>query len=299
MATHTLTVHFPVPHTFRCCERGCRAAYGAAQWTSRRQSVQRHLEQEHNCRIRRTIILCSICGATLGLRPSPHACLAAAGVSAPPVSQPHQCGQCSMSFPTRMGMSNHEQWHSRQAALAARSNLAAGAPTTSNDGAPIQDDSGTPIPEQDSTRGSPGPTGEVAERTADQSADEPADQEPLAEALRQDSSGESGEDSSWQAPTLAEQDTASSLLPETPATPTDQASPENQMAGVEGPAAGGEPPPESTGSQEGGDSQVYATQEETVGSHGTRGQHLGAERRDGGAARTKPVAGVCWGLGTV
>lgn len=165
-------------------------------------------------------------------------------------------------------MSNHEQWHSRQAALAARSNLAAGAPTTSNDGAPIQDDSGTPIPEQDSTRGSPGPTGEVAERTADQSADEPADQEPLAEALRQDSSGESGEDSSWQAPTLAEQDTASSLLPETPATPTDQASPENQMAGVEGPAAGGEPPPESTGSQEGGDSQVYATQEETVGSMG-------------------------------
>lgn len=254
----TLTVYFPVPHTFRCRERGCRAAYGAAQWTSRRQSLQRHLEQQHNCRIRRTINLCSICGATLGLRASTHACLAATSVSAAPVSQPHQCGQCPMSFPTRMGMSNHEQWHRMQAALAARSNPTAGAPTTSNDGAPTQDDSGNPLPEQDSTRASPGPSGEVAERVADQ--------EPVDEALRQDSSGEADEDPPWQAPTLA--DTASSPLPETPATPTDQTSPENQLAGMEGPAASGEPSPEPAGSQESGDSQAYATQEEAAGTMG-------------------------------
>ncbi|KAH7940463.1 hypothetical protein HPB49_000337 [Dermacentor silvarum] len=250
----TLTVYFPVPHTFRCRERGCRAAYGAAQWTSRRQSLQRHLEQQHNCRIRRTINLCSICGATLGLRASTHACLAATSVSAAPVSQPHQCRQCPMSFPTRMGMSNHEQWHRMQAALAARSNPTAGAPTTSNDGAPTQDDSGNPLPEQDSTRASPGPSGEVA------------DQEPVDEALRQDSSGEADEDPPWQAPTLA--DTASSPLPETPATPTDQTSPENQLAGMEGPAASGEPSPEPAGSQESGDSQAYATQEEAAGTMG-------------------------------
>ncbi|KAH7941840.1 hypothetical protein HPB49_017839 [Dermacentor silvarum] len=153
-----------------------------------------------------------------------------------------------------MGMSNHEQWHRTQAALAARSNPTAGAPTTSNDGAPTQDDSGNPLPEQDSTRASPGPSGEVA------------DQEPVDEALRQDSSGEADEDPPWQAPTLA--DTASSPLPETPATPTDQTSPENQLAGMEGPAASGEPSPEPAGSQESGDSQAYATQEEAAGTMG-------------------------------
>ncbi|KAH7941874.1 hypothetical protein HPB49_018226 [Dermacentor silvarum] len=107
----TLPVHFPVSHTFQCCERSCRAAHAAAQWTSRWQSLQRRLEQQHHCRIRRTVNQCTVCGSKFGLRPSSHACLAAASISAPPVSQPHQCGQCSMSFPRRTGMSNIELWH--------------------------------------------------------------------------------------------------------------------------------------------------------------------------------------------
>ncbi|XP_070382703.1 uncharacterized protein [Dermacentor albipictus] len=54
----TLTVFFPVPHTVRCCEEGCRAAYAAAKWTAWRQSLQRHLELEHGARIQRTINVC-------------------------------------------------------------------------------------------------------------------------------------------------------------------------------------------------------------------------------------------------
>ncbi|XP_070385103.1 uncharacterized protein [Dermacentor albipictus] len=87
----TLTVFFPVPHTVRCREEGCRAAYAAAKWTARRQSLQRHLELEHGTRIRRTINVCRICGETLGLRPASHACLAAANsTAAPPAALPHQ-----------------------------------------------------------------------------------------------------------------------------------------------------------------------------------------------------------------
>ncbi|KAH7942641.1 hypothetical protein HPB51_028679 [Rhipicephalus microplus] len=43
----TLVVYFPVPPAIECCELGCGATYNPATWTSRRQSLERHLEAEH------------------------------------------------------------------------------------------------------------------------------------------------------------------------------------------------------------------------------------------------------------
>ncbi|KAH8027967.1 hypothetical protein HPB51_011775 [Rhipicephalus microplus] len=50
----TLVVYFPVPPAIECCEPGCGATYNPATWTSRQQSLERHLEMEHGTRITST-----------------------------------------------------------------------------------------------------------------------------------------------------------------------------------------------------------------------------------------------------
>ncbi|KAM7296728.1 hypothetical protein ISCGN_021885 [Ixodes scapularis] len=101
---------------FRCTEEGCSSAYSAASWTSRRQSLQRHLEGDHGVRIRRTTNHCALCSVTLGARPSAHPCLANGNHTAAPIQQRHQCPECPASFPSRKGLGNHRQWHRKQRA---------------------------------------------------------------------------------------------------------------------------------------------------------------------------------------
>ncbi|KAH7934559.1 hypothetical protein HPB51_029072 [Rhipicephalus microplus] len=126
----TLVVYFPVPPAIECCELGCGATYNPATWTSRRQSLERHLEAEHGARITSTSYICSLCGDVLGQRPMAHVnkCLANVPTAAPPPRFRHQCDKCPRSFPARKGLHNHQQWHLREEAKQARQNVAAGAP---------------------------------------------------------------------------------------------------------------------------------------------------------------------------
>ncbi|XP_070385020.1 uncharacterized protein [Dermacentor albipictus] len=259
----TLTVFFPVPQTVRCCEEGCRAAYAAAKWTARRQSLQRHLELEHGTRIRRTINVCTICGETLGLRPASHACLAAANLTAaPPAALPHQCGSCPMSFPTRRGLGNHEQWHRREAALAARRDLAAGAAT----GASEQDSDSTPAAEQDSTEGpAEDPPGTPAVATG-----QAADQEPSPVAPRgtpgHSSDGETAEAPSPRTPNQSGRTAASASSSPTPSLPSNRGSPGAPVSEVHEPAAMQELSPGRAEVQDhDGSNQDFGTQDEHAG----------------------------------
>ncbi|KAH6942590.1 hypothetical protein HPB50_008247 [Hyalomma asiaticum] len=115
-----LTVYFPVPADFECCEPGCRRAYTTVNWTSRRQNLQRHLESDHGARILHVRNVCSVCEQTLSARPLQHACLAGLPAQAPAEDRPrHRCELCDSSFPSRQGLANHTRWHQRQAALQA------------------------------------------------------------------------------------------------------------------------------------------------------------------------------------
>nr|XP_054921183.1 translation initiation factor IF-2-like [Dermacentor andersoni] len=258
----TLTVFFPVPHTVRCCEEGCRAAYAAAKWTARRQSLQRHLEIEHGTRIRRTVNVCSICGETLGQRPASHACLAATNSTAPPVALPHQCGSCSMSFPTRRGLSNHEQWHRREAALAARRDLAAGAAS----GASEQDDDSTPPTEQDSTEG----PAEDPPETPAVAIEQAADQEPSPVAPPgtpgQSSDSEMAEVPSQRTPTPSGRAATSATPSPTPSLLSNRGSPGAPASEAHEPAAMQELSPGRAEVQDhDGSTQDFGTQDEHAG----------------------------------
>lgn len=74
-------------------------------------------------------------------------------------------------------MSNHDQWHRREAALEARRNLAAGTLPDSSDGASEQDDDGAPL-EEDSIED----PAEGSMRQAAVATTQAADREPLSQA---------------------------------------------------------------------------------------------------------------------
>lgn len=119
-----LMVFFPAPTTFNCTETGCNSGYSPASWTSRRQSLQRHLEAEHGIRIRETINTCSNCSDTLGLRPTIHVCRAGGSSVVVPTRQRHGCPECDLTFPSKKGLNNHGQWHRKEAARLNRGNSA-------------------------------------------------------------------------------------------------------------------------------------------------------------------------------
>ncbi|XP_077536006.1 uncharacterized protein LOC144148331 [Haemaphysalis longicornis] len=112
----SLFVSFPTPNVFKCTEGSCSSAYTAAAWTAKRPSLQRHLEGDHDMRIRRMVNLCDVCGATLGAKPTLHPCLANGRAVAAPTQQRYQCSECPQSFPSKKGLNNHLQWHSKEEA---------------------------------------------------------------------------------------------------------------------------------------------------------------------------------------
>ncbi|XP_077498739.1 uncharacterized protein LOC144109832 [Amblyomma americanum] len=113
----TLTVCFPLARTFRCTEKGCATAYAPVTWTSRRQSLLRHLESDHGVRVDRVIYFCTLCEKDIGLRPTLHGCLAGGRFEeTAPVDHRHKCSECAMSFTTKKGLNNHHLWHRKKAA---------------------------------------------------------------------------------------------------------------------------------------------------------------------------------------
>ncbi|XP_049527461.1 uncharacterized protein LOC125947135 [Dermacentor silvarum] len=149
-----LIVFFPLPSTFKCTEKGCSTSYSPAVWTSRRQSLQRHLEQQHGCRIVTTTHFCTLCRKILGYRPTSHGCLTKGQHEfSTPTQNQHKCTECPYSFPSRKGLDNHMKAHRRRAAAqqASSANQPA-SPTTSDDSnvdAPIS--VATPAPSNEPT----------------------------------------------------------------------------------------------------------------------------------------------------
>nr|XP_050033033.1 uncharacterized protein LOC126529541 [Dermacentor andersoni] len=256
----TLTVFFPVPHTVRCCEEGCRAAYAAAKWTARRQSLQWHLELEHGARIRRTINVCSICGETLGLRPASHACLAAADSTAPPCCPATPVWQLHNVLPHKEGLEQP------------RTVAQEGGGTSS------QDNDGTPPTDQDSTEG----PAEDPPETPAVATEQAADQEPSSVAPRgtpgQSSDGEMAEAPSQRTPTQSGWTAASATPSPTPSLLSNRGSPGAPASEAHEPAAMQELSPGRAESQDhDGSTQDFGTQEEHAGTTRPEGSAWGLE----------------------
>ncbi|KAH7946072.1 hypothetical protein HPB49_019980 [Dermacentor silvarum] len=111
-----LCLFFPFPHIIPCCETGCRTSCGGATCISQRQSLVRHLEQEHDIRITKCN-KCSLCGAELSLRPSRHAWFAGGSLEAPATRARHRCPHCEASFTSVRVLSSHVKWHEKQDAM--------------------------------------------------------------------------------------------------------------------------------------------------------------------------------------
>ncbi|KAH7971853.1 hypothetical protein HPB52_003476 [Rhipicephalus sanguineus] len=106
-----LTILFPVPNGFRCPIQDCHEKYAGVNWTSRRQSLMRHLVDEHGLKVT-AAYTCTICSATdLGYRPTVHPC-----ISRGRHELSSNASFAHLSFPSRKGLDNHKRAHSKQAA---------------------------------------------------------------------------------------------------------------------------------------------------------------------------------------
>lgn len=112
-----LTILFPVPNGFRCPIQDCHEKYAGVNWTSRRQSLMRHLVDEHGLKVT-AAYTCTICSATdLGYRPTVHPCISRGRHElSSNASFAHKCTDCPLSSPSRKGLDNHKRAHSKQAA---------------------------------------------------------------------------------------------------------------------------------------------------------------------------------------
>lgn len=109
-----LKVYLPVPPVLRCPKRGCGSSYAGPSWTSRVQSVRRHLEKEHGFLFTKRSYVCSVCDETLTPRPSAHPCLSSVVAVTGPMASRHRCVRCPQVFPSARGLRNHERWHDNQ-----------------------------------------------------------------------------------------------------------------------------------------------------------------------------------------
>jgi hypothetical protein len=113
----TLVVRFPAADYFECTEDGCNATFKASSWTATRRSLERHLERDHDIRIRTVENICGKCNSALGLRPTVHACLVRTPDGLRPAAPKvfaFRCDNCEQTFPTKRGLYNHTQWHKEQ-----------------------------------------------------------------------------------------------------------------------------------------------------------------------------------------
>ncbi|KAH6943522.1 hypothetical protein HPB50_022788 [Hyalomma asiaticum] len=120
-AGQTVTLLFPLPKVLRCTEDDCRHSYAPINWTSRVQSLLRHLEQDHGFQQLDKIYRCTRCDTVLTSRPTTHACLRGGAVEETASPARYRCDRCSASFPSSRGLVNHRLWHrDRDARVATR-----------------------------------------------------------------------------------------------------------------------------------------------------------------------------------
>ncbi|KAH8027296.1 hypothetical protein HPB51_004208 [Rhipicephalus microplus] len=110
-----LWVYLPAPAELQCPVDNCSMKYSGAAWTSRAQSVRRHVEFEHGVRVRERIYVCTVCDAPLTSRPSYHHCLARATLVPSTETPRRRCGVCDATFTTKRGLANHLRCHVDQA----------------------------------------------------------------------------------------------------------------------------------------------------------------------------------------
>ncbi|KAL3192058.1 hypothetical protein MRX96_018177 [Rhipicephalus microplus] len=106
-----LWVYLPAPAELQCPVDSCSMKYSGAAWTSRAQSVRRHVEFEHGVRVRERIYVCAVCDAPLTSRPSYHHCLARATLVPSTETPRRRCGVCDATFTTKRGLANHLRCH--------------------------------------------------------------------------------------------------------------------------------------------------------------------------------------------
>ncbi|KAL3192027.1 hypothetical protein MRX96_018146 [Rhipicephalus microplus] len=110
-----LWVYLPAPAELQCLVDNCSMKYSGAAWTSRAQSVRRHVEFEHGVRVRERIYVCAVCDSPLTFRPSYHHCLARATLVPSTETPRRRCGVCDATFTTKRGLANHLRCHVDQA----------------------------------------------------------------------------------------------------------------------------------------------------------------------------------------
>ncbi|KAL3192024.1 hypothetical protein MRX96_018143 [Rhipicephalus microplus] len=108
----TLNIFFPIPHSFTCPIDLC--GYSGVSWTSRRQSLVRHLLDEHEIKVKVTYT-CTLCSTTgLGLHSTRHPCFAREGHELSPLDfYRHKCPECPVTHTSRKGLDNHMRKHRR------------------------------------------------------------------------------------------------------------------------------------------------------------------------------------------
>ncbi|KAH8026958.1 hypothetical protein HPB51_000495 [Rhipicephalus microplus] len=110
-----LWVYLPAPAELQCPVDNCSMKYSGAAWTSRAQSVRRHVEFEHGVRVHERIYVCTVCDSPLTSRPSYHHCLARATLVPSTETPRRRCGVCDATFTTKRGLANHLRCHVDQA----------------------------------------------------------------------------------------------------------------------------------------------------------------------------------------
>ncbi|KAL3245249.1 hypothetical protein MRX96_047038 [Rhipicephalus microplus] len=110
-----LWVYLPAPAELRCPVDSCSMKYSGAVWTSRAQSVRRHVEFEHGVRVNERIYVCSVCDSPLTSPPSYHYCLARATLVPSTETPRRRGGVCDATFTTKRALANHLRCHVDQA----------------------------------------------------------------------------------------------------------------------------------------------------------------------------------------
>ncbi|KAL3192032.1 hypothetical protein MRX96_018151 [Rhipicephalus microplus] len=108
------TSSFLFPHSFTCPIDLCGVRYSGVSWTSRRQSLVRHLLDEHEIKVKVTYT-CTLCSTTgLGLHSTRHPCFAREGHELSPLDfYRHKCPECPVTLTSRKGLDNHMRKHRR------------------------------------------------------------------------------------------------------------------------------------------------------------------------------------------
>ncbi|KAH6942899.1 hypothetical protein HPB50_011524 [Hyalomma asiaticum] len=196
-AGQTVILLFPLLKVLRCTEDDCHHSYAPVSWTSRVQSLLRHLEQDHGFHQLDKIYRCTRCDTVLTSRPTTHACLRGGAVEESASPARYRCDRCSASFPSSRGLLNHQLWHrDRDARQAPRGNSTVARTTsrratipeavqhTSPNRSDRVDDGATPL--ATASVDPPTPPGEVTDSAPDVLSDSPTSSPHLPAAVPPD-----------------------------------------------------------------------------------------------------------------